>query len=103
MELYRDGATLHVAGQVDGRSTADLRDAIHERLDLVDGDVVLDLAEVESIDLIALRVIAVTSREAILHGQRVLLRESPSMVRRLLHLSRLRGLVTYEPATAVAG
>lgn len=104
MELYRDGATLHIVGQVDGRGTAALRDAIRTQLDTCDGDVILDAAEVESVDLIALRTIAVASREATLHGQRVLLRNCPPMFRRLLHLSRMRGLVTYESeshATAV--
>lgn len=104
MELFRDGTILHIAGQVDGRGTAALRDAIHTQLDSCEGDIVLDAAEVESVDLIALRTIAVASREAALHGQRVLLRDCPPMFRRLLHLSHLRGLVTYdsEPsATAV--
>ncbi|HEX7739691.1 MAG TPA: STAS domain-containing protein [Marmoricola sp.] len=96
LELYRDGATLHILGQVDGRGTADLRDAIRTQLDLYEGDVVLDVAEVESVDLLALRTIAVASREAMLHGQRVLLRDCPPMFRRLLHLSHLRALVTYE-------
>lgn len=102
MELYRDGASLVVAGQIDGRCTADLRDAIHERLDADLGDLVLDLGAVESADLAALRVIAVTSREAALHGQRILLRDAPPLVRRLLHLSRLRGLVTYESSAVTA-
>ena len=102
MELYRDGTILHIVGQVDGRGTAVLRDAIRAQLETCDGDVILDAAEVESVDLIALRTIAVASREATLHGQRVLLRDCPPMVRRLLHLSRMRALVTYEDETHAA-
>lgn len=96
MELYRDGTTLHIAGQVDGRCTHELRAALQRQLDDEPGEIVLDLAEVDGVDLTALRMIAAVSRQAWLHGQEVRVRDCPPLVRRLLHLSHLRALVQME-------
>jgi anti-anti-sigma factor len=96
MELHRDGSAIRLGGHVDGRSTAALRDAILTELGVTSGDVVLDLAAVEAVDLTALRTIAATSRHATLQGHRLLLRNCTPQVRRLLHLSRLRALVEYD-------
>lgn len=95
MELYDDGSTLRVVGQLDARTTAVLRDLLQQRLrDL--GEVVLDLGAVDAVDLTALRMIAATSRAAVLQGQHLLLRGCSPLVRRLLHLTRLRGLIEYD-------
>jgi anti-anti-sigma factor len=98
MELYRDGGTLRVSGQVDGRSTHELREALREELRV--GDVVLDLGDVDAVDLTALRMIAATSKQAAQEGQHLRLRGCPPLVRRLLHLSHLRGLVEYDERVA---
>ena len=96
MELYRDGTAIRLGGQVDGRSTATLRDVLADELSISSGDVVLDLADVEAVDLTALRTIAATSRQAMMQGQRLLLRNCTPQVRRLLALTHLRGLVEYD-------
>lgn len=101
MELHREGATVRLRGQLDGRSTAELRDVLYAQLDSASGDVVLDLAEVESVDLTALRMIAVTSRYAALQGRRLLLRDCSPLVRRLLHLSHLRCLIEFDDTVRV--
>lgn len=101
MELQWDGATIRLSGQLDGRSTAELRDILRAQLDASSDDVVLDLAEVDSVDLTALRMIAVTSRQAALHGQRLLLRGCSPLVRRLLHLSHLRALIAFDETVRV--
>ena len=98
MELHREGETMVVRGQVDGRSTYELRHALHEHLRANPRDVVVDISEVESMDLTALRVIAVASRFAAHQHQRMLLRGATPAVRRLLHLTHLRGLVLYDEA-----
>jgi anti-anti-sigma factor len=100
MELHRDGTVIRLAGQVDGRSTADLRDVLADALDRASGDLVLDLAAVESVDLTALRTIAAASRQATLRGHRLLLRGCSPLVRRLLALTHLRGLVEYDDLVA---
>jgi anti-anti-sigma factor len=101
MELYRDGTTLHVAGQVDGRCTHELRSALQRQLDEGPGEIVLDLAGVDGVDLTALRMIAAVSRQAWLEGHEVRVRDCPPLVRRLLHLSHLRALVRFDDTAAV--
>ncbi|HET8604160.1 MAG TPA: STAS domain-containing protein [Marmoricola sp.] len=93
MELWTEGATLRVSGQVDVRTIAELRDALYGLLEAHPGDVVLDLTDVESADLTSLRMIAVASRLATREGRTLLVQGCPPLVRRLLHLSHLRGLV----------
>ena len=97
MELTTDGATLRLGGQLDGRCTADLRAAVYDHLHAHPGHVVLDLGDVEAADLTVLKMLAVASLWANRAGHRVTVRDCPDVVRRLLHLSHLRGLVTVEP------
>ncbi|HEU4566695.1 MAG TPA: STAS domain-containing protein [Marmoricola sp.] len=101
MEFWTEGATLTVSGQVDVRTIGELREALYAHLEAHPGDPVLDLSGVESVDLAALRMIAVASRLAVHQGRRLLVTGCPPQVRRLLHLSHLRGLVAVEdPAEA---
>jgi anti-anti-sigma factor len=101
MEFWTEGATLTVSGQVDVRTIGELREALYAHLEQHPGDPVLDLSGVESVDLAALRMIAVASRLAVHQGRRLLVPGCPPQVRRLLHLSHLRGLVAVEdPAEA---
>lgn len=93
-----DGDVMHVGGQVDGRGTRELRDELHDLIESTTGDLVLDLGEVESIDLTALRVIAVVSRDLGESYRHLWLRNASPLVRRLLHLSHLRGLVRFAEA-----
>jgi anti-anti-sigma factor len=96
MDLTIEGTTLHVVGQVDVRTIAEFRDVLYEHLGSHPGDLVLDLSGVEAVDLAALRMIAVASRLALRQGRRLVVHGCPPQVRRLLHLSHLRGLVLVE-------
>jgi anti-anti-sigma factor len=96
MHLATDGATLHIGGQLDVRCITELRIAVYDHLEAHPGHVVLDLSEVESADLTVLKMLAVASRMANRSGHRVTVRDCPDGVRRLLHLSHLRGLMTVE-------
>ena len=99
-----DGArVLALSGDFDGRSTAEVRDALHHLIDVADGDVVVDLSEVTSTDLLALRVLAAATRRAAGLHIHVVLRGARPAVRRLLHLSHLIRAVEVEPAPAAAG
>ena len=89
MEIVTDGATILLSGDVDVRSTMEVRTAIYERLEGHDQDVVVDLTEVTSIDVTALKVLAAATRQAARSGHRLTLRGCGPAVRRLLHLSRL--------------
>ena len=101
MEREQADEVLALSGAVDLRRTSEVRTAIYGMLARQEGDVVVDLSEVTSVDLTALRMLAVANRVAERSGRRVVLRACSPGVRRLLHLSHLRPMIPVEPdATA---
>jgi anti-anti-sigma factor len=102
MDISTDGPTLVLAGQFDVRSTMEVRTAIYEHLDGCDHDIVVDLSEVTSVDVVALRVLAVATHHAERQGRHLTLRGCGPAVRRLLHLSHLIRVVEVERAAASA-
>ncbi|MEV7431158.1 STAS domain-containing protein [Nocardioides sp. NPDC092400] len=95
MDIVADGPTLVLSGDFDVRSTTEARDAIYDHLAGHD-DVVLDLTEVSTVDLTALRLLAVATLVATRDGHHMVLRGCGPAVRRMLHLSRLRSVVELE-------
>ncbi len=102
MDITTDGQTLVLSGDFDVRSTWEVRTAIYELLEGHDHDVVVDLTDVLSIDVTALRVLAVATRRAGRAGHHLTLRGCCPAVRRLLHISRLAHAVEVERAAATA-
>jgi anti-anti-sigma factor len=102
MDIVTDGPTLVLSGDFDVRSTWEVRTAIYEHLDGNDEDVVVDMVQVGSIDLTALRVLVAATRHAARDGRHLTLRGCSPAVRRLLHLSRLAGAVEVERVAATA-
>ena len=99
-----DGRTLALSGALDVRRTAEVRTALYDLLARTgEGDVYLDLSEVESLDLTMLKVLAVAHRVAEGQGRAVVLRHCPPPVRRLLHLSHLRRMIPVEASPASRG
>lgn len=105
MDYAVDEGVLVLHGYVDVRCTAELRELLYALVDRVEAgggaDAVVDLSDVESIDMTALKLMAVASRVARRRGVRVLLRGASTGVRRLLHLTHLRAVLTLEPAARV--
>lgn len=95
MEIYTSGGVLHLVGDFDVRSTGAVRDALHRELG-GSGDVVVDLSGVESVDVTALRVLAVATHRASRRGDHLRLRGCGPAVRRMLHISRLIRAVEVE-------
>jgi anti-anti-sigma factor len=90
MQITTDGPTLLLSGDFDVRSTEQVRHAVYDHLRRNDeGAITIDLTEVDTIDLTALKVLAVASRFALRSGQRIVLRGTCPAVRRMLHLSHL--------------
>jgi anti-anti-sigma factor len=100
MEILTDGPTLVLSGDFDVRSTMEVRTALYEHLHGHDEDVVVDLTDVATVDVTALKVLAVATVEATRAGHRLLLRGAGPAVRRLLHLSRLIRVVELERQAA---
>ena len=101
MNIDTDGSTLVLSGNFDARSTWLVRSAIYEHLAGHD-DVVIDLSGVEFVDVTALRVLAVATREASRNGHHLTLRGCSGAVRRLLHRTRLIRVVEVERIAASA-
>ena len=102
MDIQSDGARLVLNGAFDVRSTGDVRKAIYDHLAAREEDVVVDLTHVDSVDVTALKVLAVATRQASRLGRHLILRGCGPAVRRLLHLSRLIRVVEVERETATA-
>jgi anti-anti-sigma factor len=102
MEIITDGPTLLLSGDFDVRSTWEVRNAIYDLLEGHDDDVVIDLTDVTTIDMTALKVLAVATLQAGRHGHHLMLRGCGPAVRRMLHLSRLTRIVEVERAAASA-
>src|SRR6476659_4568950 len=62
MDIISDGPTLVLQGAFDVRSTWEVRAAIYAILDGPDDDVVVDMTHVTTIDVTALRLLAVATR-----------------------------------------
>ncbi|GAB3764494.1 anti-anti-sigma factor [Nocardioides ginsengisegetis] len=102
MDIITDGPTLVLVGDFDVRSTMQVRAAIYDHLEGHDEDVVVDLTGVDVVDLTALKVLAVATRQASRSGHHLTLRGCGPAVRRMLHLSRLIRVVEVERAAASA-
>ena len=67
-DLQTTGAVLVLAGDLDVRSTSEIRAALYEHLRVhgsyTDGRILVDLSDVTSIDATALKVLAAASRRA---------------------------------------
>jgi anti-anti-sigma factor len=102
MEIVTDGPILSLSGDFDVRSTWEVRNAIYEHLRGRDDDVVIDLTDVSTIDMTALKVLAVATRQASRAGHHLTLRGCGPAVRRMLHLSRISRFVEVERAAVSA-
>jgi len=102
MDIVHDGHALVLSGDFDVRSTREVRSAIHEHLDGIGQNLVLDLSGVTTLDVTAARVLAYASLEAGRSGNHLWLRGCGPAVRRMLQLSRLARFVEIERAAASA-
>ena len=99
VHCYDDGVCNRTTN-FDVRSTWEVRTAIYELLEGHDTDVVVDLTDVSTIDMTALRLLAVATRQATRDGHHLTLRGCGPSVRRMLHLSHLIRVVEVERAAA---
>lgn len=102
MDIMADGPILRCSGDLDGRSTGELREALHAHLDAREGDVVIDVVAVGAVDLPALRVLAAASSRAAAAGRAMTIRGASASLRRLLHLTGLIRFVRVEREPAGA-
>jgi len=99
MRVTTEGAAVVLTGRFDARSTGEVRDVLYEQIQATDGDVVVDLAGVDSIDATALKLLAAATRVMEREGRRLVLRNGSPGLRRIIAFSRLRRMVTFERST----
>ncbi len=92
MQVDVDGAVLALGGRFDGRSSAQVREALHQLIDRHPGDVVVDLAGVESLDVTALRLLAGAAHRLERQDRHLVLRGCSPAVLRVLTFRRWRRL-----------
>ena len=92
MDILSDGPVLVLSGDLDVRSTMQVRTAVQELLGSYD-EVEIDLSGVESADVTALKVLAAATVQAIRDGHHLTLRQPSPAVRRMLHISHLARVV----------
>lgn len=83
------GQLLCLAGRLDVVAAADVRSALAGALDQGLGDLTLDLSAVEGIDATGLGVLVGAHRRAGRAGRRLVLRDVPPAVARVLLVTRL--------------
>ena len=96
MDIMSDGPVLVLSGDLDVRSTMQVRTAVQELLVSYD-EVAIDLSGVESADVTALEVLAAATVQAIRDGHHLTLRQPSAAVRRMLHISHLARVVEVTP------
>lgn len=102
MHTTTAGSTLELHGNFDVRTTFQVRAALYDHLDLIRGDVVVDISGVDNVDVTALKVLAYATRQAHRDGHRLTLRGAGPAVLRLLHKSRLIRVVQLDRHAATA-
>ena len=95
MDATTDGATMGLSGRLDGRSTAGVRDLLHDLVARYD-DVVVDLTDVESIDVNGLNMLAATSKLMERDGRHLVLRGCRPSLRRVIAFTRVRHVLEME-------
>jgi anti-anti-sigma factor len=100
MHIRGDHAKLVVGGRLDVRSAADARTALHTALDGGRGDLVPDRTELDSGDAAGRGVILGAHRRAGRANRRLVLRNVPPQMQRLLVATRLHRILAIEAASA---
>lgn len=84
-----DGSLVALTGRLDVSAAADVRLELAAAVDRGDGELVLDLAALESVDATGLGVLVGAHRRAQRAGRTLVLTDVPEPVSRLLLLTRL--------------
>lgn len=85
-----------LSGQLNSRSAADVRLALHAAIDAGTGDLVVDLADVDLVDSTGLGLLLAAHRRAGRCSRRLVLRAIPPSLGRLLLLTRLDRILAVE-------
>ena len=96
MQVSETPGGVALAGALDARNAAVVREAVRHLLDVTPGDMLLDVAGVDSVDVIGLGVLAAAHRRAEREGRRLVLRGCHGPLRRVLAKTRLSRMLLEE-------
>lgn len=104
MSVSRDSAdqVVRVGDRLDGTTAAEVRRELHGALVDGTGDLVADFSDVEVIDAIGLGLVMDVHRRATRSGRRLVLRDVPPRVLRLLAVTRLHRILPVEFTSVTA-
>ncbi|MDX6291816.1 MAG: anti-sigma factor antagonist [Kribbellaceae bacterium] len=94
---------VRLVGLLDVRSVRAVRQELNELIDSADGDVIVDLEEVDAIDAAGLGLLVATHRRTELLGRQLVLRHPAPSVIRILAVTRLHRILHVERASALSG
>jgi anti-anti-sigma factor len=100
MHAARDDDVVTLSGLLDARRAAETRQVLYERIDTVEGDVVVDLTDVESMDATVMTVLAAAAVRLRRAGRQVVLRGCTPALRRLFAFRGWRRLFVWERGAA---
>lgn len=95
-DLPAENAVLHLTGILDVRSVGDVRQTLNEIIDTSDGDVIVDLEEVDAVDATGLGLLVATHRRTQLLGRQLVLWHPLPSVVRILAVTRLHRILHVE-------
>jgi anti-anti-sigma factor len=97
VETARSSDAVSLSGRLDGRCSAEVREALYEHIEQhPDQDVIVDLTEVDSIDVTVLRTLAAAALRVERAGRKLILRGCSPALRRMLAFGSWRRLFRLE-------
>jgi len=96
IRVLRPGCSLALAGRLGSATVGDVRTALGDAIDSGVEDLLVDLREVELVDATGLGVLVGSHRRAERAGRRLVLRNVPERIDRLLVATRLHRVLTVD-------
>ena len=96
MFMANEDSAMALSGRLDGRHASQVREALYERIEEADGDVVVDLTEVESIDGTVIKMLAAAALRLQRTGRHLVLRGCSPALRRVFAFGGLRRLFAWD-------
>jgi anti-anti-sigma factor len=94
--MTNEDSAMSLSGRLDGRHASAVREALYQRIEGEQGDVVVDLTEVESIDGTVLKLLAAAALRLQRTGRQMVLRGCSPAVRRVFAFGGLRRLFAWD-------
>ena len=104
MRVWSDdeGEVVVIIGALDVTTVPDARAVLHDAVDRGNGDLIVDLSGVDSVDATGLGVLVGTHRRAQRVSRRLVLRGVPPRIHRLLTVTRLHRVIPSEPLEPIS-